>query len=69
MSNNVFMYKSATPMKLIKDYMPGSKKLTTQSSLQSPPWFPLQGAEGVFTLDHRYRLAFCHPGPGQLHDA
>ena len=40
MSNNVLMYKSATPMKLNKDFMPGSKNLQHNlrfNLLQVPP--------------------------------
>ena len=31
MPNNVLMYKSATPLKLMKDQMPGSKNHNAQS--------------------------------------
>ena len=35
MPNNVLMYKSATPLKLMKDQMPGSKNHNAQSLHQA----------------------------------
>jgi hypothetical protein len=81
MSNNVLMYKSATPLKLIKDFMfgPKTKPRNLRSNLLLFP--PLRGSllregtkfeEGLrpsTLLHHHYRLAFCHPGPDPQHDA